>query len=291
MLSSDRTGVAIIGGGPAGLATLLAAHRRGRLADLLKEGVTVVEQSGAVGEGSIGSWCINSDSTGFTFADCLAGSPGSELAALRSHPLTKEFLEVGEGTVPLRRAGEFLALVGQATNEVVASSRNGLVLKRYKAISTQRTGGGWLTRIRDLETGRERTIDSQNVVLATGASQPADRLQSEVVAGVNLVERFGRKLLQSGDVLNQVSQPSLPASAAWAGLHVWPSLAVPPAQRLLHAPCWTVCPGSRSIRAGSSSFTGGSCAFFIPVWTQLWRTNIGSLGRMTSVRSAGVCFV
>src|SRR6204780_2379879 len=162
-LSFGRTGVTIIGGGPAGLAPLLAAHRRGRLADLLKEGVTVVEQSGSVGEGTIGRWCINSDSTGFTFADCLAGPPDSELAALRSHPLTKEFVEVGEGTVPLPRAGEFLGLVGQGLNDVIAASPNGRVLKGYRAVPTRRTSTGWLTLIRDLATGRERTIDSQNV--------------------------------------------------------------------------------------------------------------------------------
>jgi hypothetical protein len=164
--------------------------------------VTVVEQSSAVGEGSIGRWCINSDSTGFTFADCLAGPPDSELAALRNHPLTKEFVQAGDGTMPLRRAAEFLGLIGRAMNEVIAASPNGQVLKRYKAISTQRTRTGWLTVIRDVETGRARTIDSRNVVLATGASQPIERLRSAVVAGVNLVERCGEKLLQSGDVLS-----------------------------------------------------------------------------------------
>ncbi len=116
-LSFGRTGVVIVGGGPAGLAPLLAAHRRGHLADLLKQGVTVVEQSGSVGEGSIGRWGINSDSTGFTLADCLTGPSESELANLRNHPITKEFLAAGDGTVPLRRAGEFLALVGQEMNE------------------------------------------------------------------------------------------------------------------------------------------------------------------------------
>ncbi len=201
-MSLGSTGVAIIGGGPAGLAPLLAAHRRGRLADLLKEGVTLVEQSGSVGGGTIGRWCINSDSTGFTFADCLAGPPDSELAALRSHPLTKEFVEVGEGTVPLRRAGEFLSLVGQAMDEVVAASPNGRVLKGHRALSTQRTQTGWLTLIQDLESGSERTIDSRNVVLATGASQPVERLGREVVAGVSLVERCGERLLQSGDVVS-----------------------------------------------------------------------------------------
>src|SRR6201992_2375160 len=92
-LSFGRTGVVIIGGGPGGLAPLLAAHRRGRLAELLEEGVTVVEQSASMGAGSLAQWCINSDSTGFTFADCLAGAPESELAALRRHPITEEFVK------------------------------------------------------------------------------------------------------------------------------------------------------------------------------------------------------
>src|ERR1700678_1852752 len=84
-MSSGNAGVAIIGGGPGGLAPLLAAHRRGRLAELLEAGITVVEQSDAIGAGTIGRWCINSDSTGFTFADCLAGPRNGELAALRNH--------------------------------------------------------------------------------------------------------------------------------------------------------------------------------------------------------------
>jgi dTDP-4-amino-4,6-dideoxygalactose transaminase len=216
-LSIDRTAVVIIGGGPAGLAPLLAAHRSGRLAELLEQGVTVVEQSAAVGEGSIGHWSINSDSTGFTFADCLAGPPGGELAPLRSHPLTKEFLEAGDGTVPLRRAGEFLALVGQAMNEVIAARPNSRVLKRCQALSTRRTAGGWLTRVKDADSGQERTIHSRNVVLATGASQPAERLRAEIVAGANLVERWGEKLLQSSDVLTVSGFAAISARLAALG--------------------------------------------------------------------------
>jgi hypothetical protein len=176
-----------------------------------------VEQSGSVGEGTIGRWCINSDSTAFTFADCLAGAPDSEFAALRNHPLTKEFVETGDGTVPLRRAGEFLGLVGEAVNEVIEASPNGRVLKGYQAISTQRTATGWLTLIRDNATGQERTIDSRNVVLATGASQPVERLRREVVAGVNLVERCGERLLQSGEVVSHAGFAAVGARLAALG--------------------------------------------------------------------------
>jgi len=176
-----------------------------------------VEQSGSVGDGTIGRWCINSDSTAFTFADCLAGAPDSELAALRSHPLTKEFVEVGAGTVPLPRAGEFLGLVGQAMNEVIAASPNGRVLKGYRAVSTRRTSTGWLTLIKDIESGRERTIDSRNVVLATGAHQPVERLRGEVVAGVNLVERCGERLLQSGEVVSTEGFAAVGARLAGLG--------------------------------------------------------------------------
>jgi hypothetical protein len=199
------------------LAPLLAAHRRGRLADLLKEGVTVVEQSASIGEGTIGRWAINSDSTAFTFADCLAGPPDGELAELRNHPLTKEFVELGDGTVPLRRAGEFLGLVGQAMNELIEASPNGRVLKGYQAVSTQRTTTGWLTLIRDLKNEREHIIDSRNVVLATGASQPIERLRSERVAGVNLVERCGERLLQSGEVVSTAGFAAVAARLAGLG--------------------------------------------------------------------------
>ena len=100
----------------------------------------------------------------------LQDHPKASLRHYESHPLTKEFVEAGDGTVPLRRAGEFLALVGRAMNQVIAAAPKGRVLKRYKAISTQRTRTGWLTLIRDVQTGHERTIDSHNLVLATGAT-------------------------------------------------------------------------------------------------------------------------
>ena len=115
------------------------------------------------------------------------------------------------------RAGEFLGLVGQAMNQVIEASPDGRVLKGSQAVSTQRTTTGWHTLIRDVETGREHTIDSRNVVLATGASQPIERLSSERVAGVNLVERCGERLLQSGDVVSTAGFAAVSARLAGLG--------------------------------------------------------------------------
>ena len=218
----------IVGGGPAGLAPLLAAHRDGELGALLDDGVVVVERSARLGSGSIGGYAINSDSSGRTFVDCLLcdvaetrGQPqtaksrnsggfrwsrqvcgwDTELTRLADHPLTRRLADAGDGTVALRDAGQFLGLVGEAMGRVFAEHPASRVLTTHHAASITRTAGGWSVRVRDLATGAEQTLLTRHVVLATGAEQPAGRLAAETVAGVNLVQRCAGRLLQSGDVL------------------------------------------------------------------------------------------
>jgi hypothetical protein len=193
----------IVGGGPAGIAPLLAAHRNGDLDDLLDRGVAVIEQSHRLGGGAIGQYAINSDSSGRTFVDCLLNDTGSEteLTRLTDHPLTQELAAAGDGAVALRDAGRFLDLVGAAIARMVAEHPASVVLTGHTAISTSRIAEGWSVEIRDLETGAGRTLLSRHVVLATGAEQPAERLASERVGGVDLAEHCGSRLVQSGDVL------------------------------------------------------------------------------------------
>ena len=45
------------------------------------------------------------------------------------------------------------------------------------------------------------TVHTRSLILATGATQPKARLQREFVAGVPVVERWGDRLMQSGDVI------------------------------------------------------------------------------------------
>lgn len=191
--------VVVIGGGPGGIAPLLAAHRNGLLNALLSRGVAVVEQSEGIGAGTIGDHAINSDSSGFTFVDCLTSPVPTPLTALSDHPLTQAVAAAGHGSVPLTLAGEFLALVGATLRRMVEAHPGCVVLTGHRATAVQRIGEHWRITVEDA-AGNQRVLLSQTVVSATGALQPKERLETETVGGVNLVQRAGSRLLQSGDV-------------------------------------------------------------------------------------------
>ena len=61
--------------------------------------------------------------------------------------------------------------------------------------------GSWQLTAADAN-GCRQTFGAKTVILATGATQPHSRLEREVVAGVPVVERWGSRLMQSGDVIH-----------------------------------------------------------------------------------------
>ncbi len=194
-------GLVIVGGGPAGLAPLLAAHRTGELAALLDGGVAIIEQSDRLGCGSIGGYGINSDSSGRTFVDCLLADGETELTQLNDHPLTQKLAEAGDGAVALRDAGRFLGLVGDAMERIITEHPASQVLADHHVVAASRVADGWSVLVRHAHTGHERTLLARNLVVATGAHQPVERLAAEMVGGVSLLQRCGDRLMQSGDVL------------------------------------------------------------------------------------------
>ena len=195
--------LAIIGGGPAGIATLLSAHRDGVLNDLLDLGVVLVEQSARIGGGLLGNYGINSDSSGKTFADCLLGSgETTRLTELVEHPVTRQLEQAGDSAVPLPQAAGFLNLVGDALRRMLLERCNCDVLLETRAVSASRTAAGWRVRLRDLASGAMREIVARHLIIATGAHQPLDRLAAETFDGFCLNERLQEgRVLQSGDVL------------------------------------------------------------------------------------------
>ncbi len=195
--------LAIVGGGPAGIASLLSAHRDGTLTDLLKLGVVLIERSHRIGGGLLGDYAINSDSSGRTFVDCLRGcGEETRLTELAEHPVTRQLEQAGESAVPLRQAARFLHLVGDALRSMILEQPACDVLLGTLAVSARRTPLGWRITLRDLVSGASRRIVARNLIIATGAHQPLDRLQAETFDGFCLRAplREGR-VLQSGDVL------------------------------------------------------------------------------------------
>lgn len=93
--------LAIVGGGPGGIAPLLAAHRAGRLDALLDGDVALIDQTSDLGSGTIRNYAINSDRIGHTFFDCLASHDETDLTRLAGHPLAQKLEAAGERAVTL----------------------------------------------------------------------------------------------------------------------------------------------------------------------------------------------
>lgn len=191
----------IIGGGPAGTAVILAACRSGRLERLLDDGLAIVEASAAIGAGRIGDYAINSDSTADTFTDCIRNNTHPEFLALRDHPVTLQLTAAGSEPAPLELVGKISALIGAALQRMIAAHPRCAVLTQAQALQTQNGDDGlWRTRIQ-IAGGARLDLVSQNVVLATGAAQPSERLDGEMIGGIYALSRCAGRLMQSGDVL------------------------------------------------------------------------------------------
>ena len=174
----------------------------GHLSSLLMEGVAIIERGPSLGSGSIGTYAINSDSSGTTFVDCLRSPERTPLTELVDHPLTRLLAVARDGAVALRDAGRFLSLVGRTLEGMIAAEPSCEVLTGHDALAIKRTSSGWRVMVRDA-AGVQRTVWARSVVLATGAHQPIERLQAETVGGEPLADRCGSRLVQSGDVLGE----------------------------------------------------------------------------------------
>ena len=203
MLSPDiETSCLIVGAGPAGLAPLVAAAGSEKLQALLMAGVTIVETGTSVGGGEIGRYSISSDSAAEAFLDAISGARYPQMAVLNDHPLAVEIRNHLGQSIPLKKAAQFLQLVGESVCAMVKSSKRGHILMQHRALQTRRTSdGGWLTTVRDEKQGTVRQIRSRSVIVATGAEQPLSRLYKEHVGGRPLLPTFAGKVVQSGYAL------------------------------------------------------------------------------------------
>lgn len=201
MTLERQFGVVVVGGGPAGLAVLLAAHKDGKLTGLLEQGLLIVEQSAHLGSGQIGDYAINSDSTGNTFIAPLRASSDPALQKILETPVAQRCAAAGVNAIPLCDAGELLELIGRALLAMIEAYPRSAVLTRCTAQSAQlQPDGCWRVEAKDA-SGCMLTIQAKHLVLATGATQPKARLAQELVAGEPVLRRWGDRLMESADVI------------------------------------------------------------------------------------------
>jgi len=193
----------IIGGGPAGLAPLIAACRMGRFDEILTRGIAIVEAGPAIGAGKIGGYGISSDSTAETLVSCIHGNPHPLMTGLRDHPVVQEVAGYGAAAVPLALVGEMLNAVGHVLQGALQNAEGCRTLLGYMAVHTQQMRDGtWRTLLRRVHDGASHVIRSRIVVLATGGYQPVTQLESYRVGGVPLLPRYSATVLQSDDALS-----------------------------------------------------------------------------------------
>jgi cation diffusion facilitator CzcD-associated flavoprotein CzcO len=194
----ERTHTLIVGGGPAGVAVLSAADKNGRLGELAGAGLMMVERTDRIGDGLIGRYTINSDSTAETFLTAVNQSRVPVLRAMEDHPVVQMIADhIGDLGVPLPKSAVFLRLMGEQLAGYVQEN-GGSVLTGHEVLHAQQLSSEtWRTRLRRLADGQERDVLSQAVVIATGGHQPETLIGEKQVAGVPVAERYASKLLRS----------------------------------------------------------------------------------------------
>ena len=204
----------LVGGGPAGVAMLIAASKQGVLPDLA-DGLVIAERSARLGGGRLDSYAITSDSTAETFLTAARDNPHAEISALIDYPGGQEIARhIGKLGVPLARTGAFLDGLGARIGEIVVAN-GGTVLMQHDVINARQTSGGvWQARVRNTLSGEEQLVLAHNIVLATGGYQPAEDVAAAQVAGMPLGERLGPRLLPSDAFLRLGGMDALRAQLA-----------------------------------------------------------------------------
>lgn len=204
----------LIGGGPAGIAFLIAASKKGKLRELGAD-LAVIERGPSLGAGQLPDYAITSDSTAETFLSAVKDNPEPGIAALLDHPAAREIARhAGKLGVPLHRTRPFLEAMGQRVGAILAES-GGSVHTGHEVLDSRRTAAGlWQTRIRDTATGAERALLSRNIVLATGGYQSASDIAAATVAGTQLGQQAGERLMLCDDMLRTGGMERLHARIA-----------------------------------------------------------------------------
>lgn len=198
----------LLGAGPAGTGPLVNAMQKGKLRELLDTGVCIVDRTAHMGRGSIGQYVINSDTYCNTFLECLENQHDPVVQRVAASAAKQAMDTYRGGCVPLKIVSDFMAELGAslriAIDEHPASQFIPCVeAQNIRILPDGRFVVAFISRDSASE-GKSIEIIANNLVLAMGASQSAERtLNSPIIPGLKLAERYADKTLLTNFVLGQ----------------------------------------------------------------------------------------
>jgi hypothetical protein len=172
---------AICGAGPAGMGFLFHAFKTGKLADIARNGLLIIDKRFRLGSGKLGDYAnVTGNSVGNTFLACLEHENFEEVFGdLREYsPLHKQMVEAGDGPPSLSDAGDLLELAAERLLAFLAARYDVSVLRGREIDTIRRLeGGGFEIGYHDVrDPSVLSTVSSDTIVMNLGGAQHADEI-------------------------------------------------------------------------------------------------------------------
>ncbi|CAD6524200.1 hypothetical protein LMG28140_01578 [Paraburkholderia metrosideri] len=192
LVRSARTefSCAICGAGPSGMGFLFHAFKTGKLPEIARNGLLIIDRGLELGAGKLGEYAnVTGNTVGNTFLACLEHENFEEVFGdLRRHsPLHKQMVDAADGPPMLTEAGALLAL---ATERLLAylTARYDVTVLRGREIDKVRRlkNGGFEIDYHDVDNASSlSTVSADTVVMNLGGLQRVGEID-ELCRGLGL---------------------------------------------------------------------------------------------------------
>lgn len=171
-----ETGLAILGGGPSAFGLLTYAYRFGRLDDLTRHGLLLLERGDTLGSGALGRYRITANSWAESFLHHCLNADDEALKRLVETPEGQALLAFRGRPFPLPLGAAFLRRLARMIAERLAGRPDCGLVTGARVERLSRLGrGGWRVEGRfERDCERLFSFEARKVVLATGAVQGGD---------------------------------------------------------------------------------------------------------------------
>ncbi len=187
----------IIGGGPAGTGLLLKALKDGNN-NFFEKRIALIEKSSQLIKGNITQYKVNSDTFSDVFLECLEGS-------------THEFINVNElkneidtinlfkgQSIPLEKLDTYYNKLGALLKEHLESHEKCTFFMNSSVTKVIRKDNG---TYQVLMAGQNQSINSKNVIIATGGMPLHINTESTLFDGTIALHNFSANSLHSDSIL------------------------------------------------------------------------------------------